>query len=91
MGAASAMKNLHVPLPEELYRELRGEAQRSGRPATEIARSAIECWLQERRKAEIYEAVAAYAAQWAGTSADLDPDLEAAAVECLLATDRRRT
>jgi len=87
MGAAT-MRNLHVPLPEELHRQLRGEAQRSGRPATEVARSAIERWLHERSKAEVYAAVAAYATRWAGTAADLDPELEAAAVECLRATDR---
>lgn len=35
-------KNLHVPLSEPLYRRLRAEAERERRPATEIAREAID-------------------------------------------------
>jgi hypothetical protein len=45
------MKNLHVPLPGDLYTELREEAQRTKRPATKLAREAIELWLKQRRKA----------------------------------------
>ena len=82
--AASALRNLHVPLPEPLYRRLRTEAERFRRPATELAREAIDHWLTQGRKAAIHEAIASYAAACAGSHADLDPALEEAAVEHLL-------
>ena len=39
--------NFHVPLPTELYSKLREEAERSKRPATALARQAIEDWLKQ--------------------------------------------
>ncbi len=81
--AASAARNLHVPLSEALYRRLRVEAERSHRPATELAREAIDRWLSEQQRAATHEAIAAYAAACAGTTDDLDPELESAAIELL--------
>ena len=81
----AAMKNLHVPLPEPLYQELRAEADREQLPATDLARQAINTWLAERRRKVVYEAIQKYAKEMAGTSADLDPELEAAGIENLLA------
>ena len=63
----TTMKNLHVPLPAPLYRELRAEAER------------------ERRRQLVCEALQKYTKKMAGTSADLDPELEAADIENLLA------
>ncbi len=83
-------KNLHVPLPEDLYRRLREEAGRQGRPATEIAREAVDRWLTEARRKAIDDDITAYAQEHAGTQADLDLALEAAAVEHLLETRPRR-
>lgn len=83
-----AMKNLHVPLPEPLYVRLRREAERSRRPATDLAREAIDLWLQEQRNASIHEAVLAYAQGVAGTIDDLDPQLESAGIESLRRPDR---
>jgi len=40
-----------------------------------------------QRRAELHEAIAAYAAKMAGTTADLDPELEAASLELLSAED----
>jgi len=80
-------RNLHVPLPDNLYRQLRIEAQRSNRPATEIAREAIDRWLAEQRRLSIHESVMEYALDLAGSSADLDEPLEAAGIESLLAID----
>jgi predicted transcriptional regulator len=79
----SASRNLHVPLPESLYRRLRLEAERTRRPATELAREAIDRWLVERQRAAVHDAIAVYAAARAGTTDDLDPMLEAAAIEHL--------
>ena len=37
-----------MPLPETLHERLRAQATRSGRPATSLARQAIEAWIAER-------------------------------------------
>ena len=81
--AKAARRNLHVPLQEDLYRRLREESKRSMRPATELAREALEDWLRERRKAAIHAEISAYAAECAGSLADLDPVLERAGLESL--------
>lgn len=86
--AAATLKNLHVPLPPKLYRALRDAAQRAGRPATQVAREAIVQWLQSERKREAEDELRAYVSAMAGTSADLDEDLETAAVEHLTASAR---
>jgi predicted transcriptional regulator len=76
-----SLRNFHLPLSDELYSKLRGEAQLAGQSATSLARQAIEAWLEHRRKSALHEAIAGYAAAKAGTSEDLDDDLEAAALE----------
>ncbi len=78
------MKNFHLPLPEGTYSELRAEAKRAQLPATTVAREAISIWLRARRRAARRQAVLAYATRMAGTRFDLDPDLEAAAIEELM-------
>jgi hypothetical protein len=83
----AALRNFHVPLPNDLYEQLRAEAERAQQPATTLARHAIAWWLQQRQKATLHDSIRAYAAHYAGTAADLDPALEAAAVEHLLATE----
>lgn len=80
----TALRNFHLPLPDDLYKQLQEEAIRSKQPATRLARQAIELWLQQKQKAALHEAIAAYVAQYAGTHADLDEELEAASVEYLL-------
>lgn len=82
-----ALHNFHVPLPDELYKKLREEADRSNQPATALARDAIELWLRHREKAALHDAMAAYAARHAGTVADLDEELEGESVEYLLAAE----
>jgi len=77
-------RNFHVLLSEELYKQLRAEAERSQQSATALARYAIAWWLQQRQKAALDESIRAYAAQCAGTPADLDQELEAASVDHLL-------
>ena len=77
------MKNFHVPLPERTYETLRAEADLVQVPATILAREAIDWWLRERRRKARHDAIAAYAAEMAGTDLDLDLDLEAAGIEHL--------
>ena len=82
------MKNFHVPLPEETYDRLRSVAERSKMPATALAREAIDFWLRQELRRARHDAIAAYAAEAAGTALDLDSDLETAGIEHLL-TGRR--
>jgi protein-disulfide isomerase len=77
------VRNFHLPLPEDIYADLHDEAQRSNRPATSVARQAIQSWLHLRRKIARREAIAAFAAEQAGAALDLDVELEAASIEHL--------
>ncbi len=79
------MRTFHLPLPEHLHEELRSEATRGRRPATEILRQALEDWLVIRRRERLAGEIQAYAQAMAGTAFDLDAHLEAVGVELLLA------
>ena len=78
------MKNFHLPLPDETYAGLRTAAERSKLPATVLAREAIAWWLRQEARRIRHAEVAAYASEMAGTSLDLDPDMEAAGIEHLV-------
>jgi hypothetical protein len=78
------MKNFHLPLPEQTYLALRAEAERTGVPATTLAREAVDWWLRQQRRKVRHDAIAAYAAEVAGTSLDLDHGLESAAIVHML-------
>ena len=86
----SPTHNFHVPLPEQLYARLRDLARRQRRPATQLAKQAVEYWLEEQEKLALHEEIARYAAQAAGTGDDLDEQLEAASLEHLKDTERGR-
>ena len=81
------MRNFHLPLPSEVYQSLQTTAKRLRKPATQVARQAVEAWLKERHAGVIDEEISAYANKCAGTAHDLDGDLEDAAVAHLLAED----
>jgi hypothetical protein len=57
-------------------------------PATTLAREALDSWLRQQSRKARHEAVAAYAAEMAGTRLDLDADLESAAIEHILNTNK---
>ena len=84
------MKNFHLPLPEETYSHLKAEAARAQVPATILAREAIDSWLRQQLRKARHDAIADYAASVAGTSLDLDSDLETAAIEHLVKSGRKR-
>ncbi len=86
----SAMQNLHVPLPADLNKELRAEARRSGRPATWLARYAIQKLLEERKREALHNEIGAYAEAAADTPQDLDSELENASIEHLLDMERSK-
>jgi hypothetical protein len=75
------MKNFHLPLPEQTYARLRAEAERMEVPATALAREAVEWWLRQQFRQARRDAIAAHAAEMAGTGLDLDSELESAAIE----------
>jgi len=83
------MKNLHLPLPEQTYAQLRAEAERTQMPATTLAREAIDLWLRDQLRKARHDTIAAYAEEMAGTNLDLDPDLESAGLEHLVKTGKR--
>lgn len=80
------MRNFHLPLPEQTYTGLRAEAERTGVPATTLAREAVDWWLRQQVRKARHNAIAAYAAEMAGTRLDLDADLESAGIEHLVYT-----
>jgi hypothetical protein len=84
------MKNFHLPLPEPTYSLLRAAAERTRVPATTLAREAIDSWLKSQARTARHEAIAAYAAEMAGTDLDLDRDLESAGIEHLVKESRKR-
>jgi predicted DNA-binding protein len=88
--AAKASQNLHVPLPGALHVRLHAQAARAGRPATAVAREAIEAWIEQRERQALHDAIATYAHEVGGSRDDLDEDLERAGVEHLLSRRRRR-
>ncbi len=79
-----AIRNFHLPLPDRVYKKLRKEAEKLNRPATALAREAIEKWLEQRYKQALREAISDYARRYAGTRVDLDEQLEEASVEHLV-------
>ena len=81
--ATTKTHNFHVPLSDKLSRELRAEAKREGRPATELAREAIERLVEDRKREALHREIAAYARAVAGTPEDLDSELEAASIDHL--------
>jgi predicted transcriptional regulator len=78
------LKNFHVPLPDETDNRLRIAAERSKVPATTLAREAIDFRLREQWRKARHDAIATYAEETAGTTLDLDPELEAAGIEHLV-------
>jgi hypothetical protein len=88
------VKNYLLRLLGRIYAVLREAAARIGLPAAAVARDAIARdttasyttveLARARGQSERHSAIAAYAAEMAGTEADLDPGFEAASIECLL-------
>jgi predicted DNA-binding protein len=70
---STAKQNFHVPLPVETHERLKLEAQYFNRPATDIARGAIEKVLEELEEEGVYQTLRAYAQAMGGTSDDIDP------------------
>lgn len=79
----AAAHNFHVPLPSGVYSRLRSEAERQHKPATQLVKQVIEYWLEEQEQQALHDEIARYAADVAGTSYDLDEQMESASLEHL--------
>jgi hypothetical protein len=55
---------------------------------TPMALEALDWWVREQAREARHDAIAAYAAEMAGTRLDLDPDLESAGIEHMLNTSK---
>lgn len=80
---AQTTYNFHLPLPPEIHEMLRQEVERSGQPATTLAREALRDWLVQKRRERLHAEIAAFAEAHAGTALDLDEDLEKAGIEAI--------
>ena len=80
-------RNFHVPLPEPTYLRLKTAARLQKCPATQVVKQAIEHWLDEQERLMVHEQIAEYAAHVAGSSHDLDENLEAATLEYVAAPE----
>lgn len=85
--ATTTSHNFHIPLPEPVYQSLKSVAKKQHKPATHIAKQALEQWLEEQARLSVHEEIAQYAAAMAGTADDLDEALESASLEQLNRTD----
>ncbi len=80
----TTFKKLNLPLPEEMHKALFAESKHAGIPATRLARSAIQDWLDQRRQERRQEEIHEFAMENAGSDLDLDQYLEAAATDELI-------
>jgi predicted DNA-binding protein len=77
---SAMLHNFHLPLPTPVYQRLKQAAEQRQLPATQVAKQALESWLDEQERLTLHEELAAYAADVAGSTADLDEPLAAAAL-----------
>lgn len=75
------LHELHLALPTATYDALTAYAKQRHQPETQLACTAIEDWLKQQTVNPLHQDIAAYAAACAGTTNDLDEDLEAAGLE----------
>jgi hypothetical protein len=72
-----------MPLPEPVYQRLKFVAKKQHKPATQLAKQALEYWLDEQERLVLHEEIASYAAAIAGTTDDIDENLEMTSLELL--------
>lgn len=77
---AERIHNLHVPLPDEIYRCLRDAAGRSRRSMSEVAREAIGAWIRVYQQNQLHREIVEYATVMGGSASDLDEALEGASI-----------
>lgn len=78
---------MRVPLSTELHASLQQISSAVGKPATVIAREAIEEHLKRLQKIIVDQSIQRWAMKVSGTDLELDPELEQAAVDFLVQTN----
>jgi hypothetical protein len=86
-----SVKKMNLPLPAPLHEAIVSEARRQRIPATRLVRGVLNRWLAERRRAQRAEEIRRFAEAHAGGEWDLDPELEAAALEVVSEDGRDAT
>ena len=79
--SVTTYKKLNLPLPEEMHKALFAESRYAGVPATRLARSVLEGWIEQRQRERRRDEVREFATKYGGSELDLDPVLEDAAAE----------
>ena len=74
---------MELPLDGELWGLLQDEAARSGQPTASLVSQVLAQWAHERQRLRVADEIAEFASAHAGSSWDLDHELEAAAMETL--------
>ena len=77
-------QNFHVPLPIDVYERLKLEAQHLQRPATEVARVAIEKQLHLIERSRIELELQTFIDDAAGSESDFDAAIALAGAEVIL-------
>jgi len=87
-----ATMKMNLPLSPEMHRQIFEEAKDQGVPATRLVREVLHRWLSERARQKEADELREFAKRHAGTSIDLDPELEAEAAKGLahLGSDEAR-
>lgn len=77
-------KSIHIPIEENVLRDLKTSAQEEQITVSQIVNEAIENWLKKKKREKIQNQIKEYASQMAGTSQDLDEELEYNSTKFLL-------
>ncbi len=81
---SNSTNTIELPLESEVREQLRVECERTGRSRDAVLSGVLLRWARDsRRRQEIADEIALFAAANAGSELDLDRDLEAASVEFL--------
>lgn len=83
MMVSGTITRLELPLESDVWGLLQVEAARMGRPAVSLVSDVVVNWVRERQRQRVAQEIAEFAAANAGSELDLDPALEAAALEVL--------
>jgi hypothetical protein len=79
----SSLMKMELPVDGDVWQLLQDEAARSGQPTVSLVSQVLAQWAHERQRQRVADEIAEFAAAHAGSSLDLDHDLETAALEAL--------
>ncbi len=82
--SSEAITKLELELDGDVWGMLHDEAIRTGRPTVSLASDVVTKWVRERQRQRVAQEIAEFAAAHAGSELDLDPKLEAAALDVLV-------